>query len=108
MDGQTGNKLPIETGVPQGSPVSPILFAIYLSGVFSIVDNLVPGIEAKSFVDDCGFTVEARSILEVTAKLQDSGTAAVVWSERNFLTFDLGKDEAILFDKTLKRRHKSR
>lgn len=33
IDGHTGDTRPIQTGVPQGSPVSPILFAIYLSGV---------------------------------------------------------------------------
>lgn len=108
IDGHTGNNRPIQTGVPQGSPVSPILFAIYLSGVFSAVENQVPGIVATSFADDCGFMVEAGSIPEVAIKLQEAGNAAADWGESNFLAFDLGKDEAILFDRNLKRRRKSR
>jgi hypothetical protein len=33
----------IQTGIPQGSPVSPILFAIYLSGAFTAVEFSVEG-----------------------------------------------------------------
>jgi len=42
----------VNTGIPQGSPVSPILFAIYLSGLLGYVKDKVPGIKALSFVDD--------------------------------------------------------
>lgn len=34
---------PISSGVPQGSPASPILFIIYLSGVFDIIERTVTG-----------------------------------------------------------------
>src|SRR5437660_10350132 len=30
---------PIETGIPQGSPVSPILFLIYLSPLFTLIEQ---------------------------------------------------------------------
>ncbi|POS87202.1 hypothetical protein EPUL_001602 [Erysiphe pulchra] len=107
IDGHTGNNRPIQTGVPQGSPVSPILFVIYLSGFFSAVENQVPGIVATSFADDCGFMVETGSIPKVVIELHEAGNAAADWGESNFLAFDLWKDEAILFDKTLRRRRKS-
>jgi hypothetical protein len=32
---------PVEAGVPQGSPVSPILFAIYTSGLIKWVEEYV-------------------------------------------------------------------
>jgi hypothetical protein len=32
---------PVEAGVPQGSPVSPILFAIYTSGLIKWVEGCV-------------------------------------------------------------------
>lgn len=44
----------VETGVPQESPVSRILFAIYLSGIFKEVEEDVVGCMTTLFADDCG------------------------------------------------------
>jgi len=52
LDGKTGEANPVDTGVPQGSPVAPILFTTYLSGIFDKVEVAVPGIRGLSFVDD--------------------------------------------------------
>jgi hypothetical protein len=52
IDGHTCPAQSIQSGVPQGSPVSPILFAIYLSGIFEAVEAAVPGVRALSFADD--------------------------------------------------------
>jgi hypothetical protein len=34
LDGDTGQAHAVDTGMPQGSPVAPILFVTYLSGIF--------------------------------------------------------------------------
>lgn len=39
------------SGIPEGSPVSPISFAIYISGVFEEVETET-GAVGISFVDD--------------------------------------------------------
>ena len=52
LDGKTGNANPVDTGIPQGSPVAPILFTTYLSGIFDKVEATVPGLRGPSFVDD--------------------------------------------------------
>jgi hypothetical protein len=44
----------VEAGVPQGSPVSPILFAIHTAGLIKWVDVTVQA-EALSIVDDLGW-----------------------------------------------------
>lgn len=55
---------PISSGVPQGSPVSPILFAIYLSGVFGEIERTVPGVHTLSFADDIGLLAPGYSVQE--------------------------------------------
>ena len=42
----------VESGIPQGLPVSPILFLMYISGVFSVVEEQLLYIIYMSFVDD--------------------------------------------------------
>jgi len=37
MEGREGEEHEVETGVPQGSPVAPILFTAYLSGIFDML-----------------------------------------------------------------------
>ena len=44
LEGRDGGEHEVETGVPQGSPVAPILFTAYLSGVFDHVEEACPGI----------------------------------------------------------------
>jgi len=39
IDGTEGQGRAVETGIPQGSPVSPILFAVYIPGFFEEVDG---------------------------------------------------------------------
>jgi hypothetical protein len=52
LDGETGQAHPVDTGIPQGSPVAPILFVTCLSGIFDEVEREIPGIKGLSFADD--------------------------------------------------------
>ena len=65
IDGHCEAERQVCTGVPQGSPVSPILFTIYLRGVFQKVENEVDTCQSTSFADDCGFLVEAPTVREL-------------------------------------------
>jgi hypothetical protein len=68
MDGREGDSMDVETGVPQGSLVSPVLFVIYLSELFGEVDEEeeVGGSEGISFVDDVAWVVEGGDVGECT------------------------------------------
>jgi Reverse transcriptase (RNA-dependent DNA polymerase) len=76
IDGYTCPIRDIETGVPQGSPISPILFIIYISGFFSSVEAKVP-ITTLSFADDIGLVAIEGSIREVTRTLEQAGQEAI-------------------------------
>jgi hypothetical protein len=51
MDGRTGKVLDVETGVPQGSPTSAILFVINHASIFKKEERDVPDVTMLSFVD---------------------------------------------------------
>jgi hypothetical protein len=54
IDGHQGPEQPINLGLPQGSPVSPILFIIYIRGVFQAIKDRVPGVKPLSFANNIG------------------------------------------------------
>jgi len=68
MDGKEGDSMNVETGVPQGSPVSLVLFFIYLSGLFGQVEDKEKERESEgiSFVDDVAWVVEGEDVGECT------------------------------------------
>ena len=65
IDGHENKEREIKTGIPQGSPVSPILFLIYISGVFDTVTEASPSVISLSFIDDLGFIASGSLVKEV-------------------------------------------
>ena len=58
VDGQGGEALDVTTGLPQGSPISPALFA----DIHQAVENEVDGSRGISFVDGVTWLVEGAGI----------------------------------------------
>lgn len=59
----------VDTGVLQGSPVSPMHFAINLSVVFKEVEKEVEGYVATSFANDWRWPVEVYSVEQLCKQL---------------------------------------
>jgi hypothetical protein len=93
----------IQTGIPQGSPVSPILFAIYLSGVFTAVESSVEGAQGLSFADDVAWMITGKDVGEVTRRPESCATQSITWARENAVAFDSGKTEALLLTKSRKK-----
>jgi len=108
MDGKEGDSMDVETGVPQGSPVSPVLFVIYLSGLFGQVEDKEKecGSEGISFVDDVAWVVEGEDVGECTQQLERCAVETTIWAKKNACQFDIEKTEAMLF--TRQRRIRNR
>ena len=81
LNGQEGMDHDVDTGTPQGPPASPILFTIYLSGLFAHVEREVPGIKALSFVDDVAWLAEDRDEYNLSAALEAAAAAAQRWAD---------------------------
>ena len=77
IDGHKSKERKIETGIPQGSLVSSILFLIYISQVFDAVTEACPLVSSLSFLD---------------------------WGIANAVTYDTSKTEAMLFSKSQRQR----
>jgi len=99
MDGKEGDSMDVETGVPQGSPVSPVLFVIYLSGLFSKVEEREEECRSEgiSFVNDVAWVVEGEDVGECTQRLERCTAETTIWVKKNACEFGIEKTEAMLF-----------
>ena len=77
IDGHNNPKNEIETGIPQGLPVSPILFLIYINVVFEQVEKKLPEIVSLSFVDNLGFIASETLVKEIAKALKKVGNLIV-------------------------------
>ena len=77
LDGETGDENPVDTGVSQGSPVAPILFVTYLSGIFDEVERTAAGVSGLTFVNDIGWWAEGKNAEEVASKLSLAAAAVM-------------------------------
>jgi hypothetical protein len=97
FDGQSDSLKPINTGIPQGSPVSPILFLIYLRPLFDVINKHHPNIECPSYIDDIGLIVSGKSQQRNAEHLNQ---VVKTGADNNGITFDGPKTELIHFDKS--------
>ena len=61
------SKRPIDIGIPQGSPISPILFLIYVSELFK--NRSQDDIRTPSYIDDIALIVSSPTVEENCNKL---------------------------------------
>ena len=99
LEGREGEEYEEKTGVPQGSPVAPILFTAYLSGIFDHVEEACPGVQGLSIVDDVAWWAEGKSEKETAEALGRAAEATLEWAENNGITFDHAKTEAMFLSK---------
>ena len=94
----------VETRIPQRSPVSPILFLIYISGIFLEIESRLLQITYLSFMNDLRFLSAGNSIIEIKKILKKAGKITFDWKMRNAVTYDISKIEAMLFSKPRKQK----
>src|ERR1700710_409935 len=70
FDTESEPMTPITTGIPQGSPVSPILFLLYLQALFIQLDQIHLHITSPSYIDDICLLVQGKSATSNARKLE--------------------------------------
>lgn len=92
FNGEIEDVSPIETGIPQGSPVSPILFLIYLRELFPKTR-----ITYLSYIDNIALIASSGSYKRNKRLLEEEVGKLFKRGKENHIEFDLRKTELINF-----------
>lgn len=93
-------KKEIKTGIPQGLPISLILFLIYISRIYDVIEENNPTVTSLLFVDDLGFIASSNSIKEISQALGKVASTVLHWGSINAVTYDTSKTKSVLFSKS--------
>ena len=97
FDGEREEMETVETGIPQGSPTSPILFLIYLKPLFNKLNAIHPSLKVPSYMDDVALVTTGKSERINCKALAEAALTAFNWAERNAVAFDDSKSELMHF-----------
>jgi ribonuclease HI len=94
FDNQIEEFSSLEAGVPQGSPISPILFLIYTRDLFP---SLSSSVKDLSYVDDITLTTSSTSLKRNIRILEREVKKLYELGKECAISFDLSKTELIHF-----------
>lgn len=89
FDGMVGEKNKLGGSLPQGSPISPILFMLFLSPLYNMKASL------RGYADDGAILVTGSSLQDNVSKTQQELRDVSDWCVRNGLQLDLKKTDLI-------------
>ena len=93
IDGASSNRLPIKSGVPQGSVLGPLLFLIYINDMHKSLNLL----KLVQFADDTTAFASHHNLHELIELVNDDLTQLDTWLCSNRLSLNLSKTCYILF-----------
>ena len=102
IDGRTGETRDIQAGLPQGSPVSPVLFILSVSALFQRLEDKHSALQAISFVDDIGLVIECDDLEGGTRQLERIAKDTMQWGSENKVEFEVSKTEVLVFSRRRK------
>lgn len=89
VDRYNNSERDMETSIPLGLPLSPILYLIYINGIFDIITSTSLEITFISFMYDLRFLVSSNPIKKVTSILETTGEIIYKYRLSNTITYDI-------------------
>lgn len=102
IDGRTGESRRVQAGLPQGSPVSPVLFILSVSAMFGWLEDRHPNLQSISFVDDIGLVIDCEDLKQGARNLELIARDAVRWGINKKVEFEVSKTEVLVFSRRRK------
>ena len=99
FDDSESCSIPIHCGVPQGSPLSPILFLFYISELHETVHTPSSGVSALGFADDTNLLAFGHSLKSNLLKLKNTHLKCLSWAARHGMVFSPEKYEILHFSR---------
>ena len=94
FNGQIQEKVKLETGIPQGSPISPILFLLYIRNIYRLE---IEETYSLSYIDDFAITVTSNSAKSNCKKLERIALELMSKAKKAIISFNISKTELIYF-----------
>lgn len=95
---------PVKCGVPQGSPLSPVLFLLFASPLLDVIESM-EHTYGVAYADDTYILVVSRSAKENCRLLKEAQDRCSDWVYANGMAFNPRKYELVHFDRTRDHDH---
>ncbi|EAQ90773.1 hypothetical protein CHGG_02708 [Chaetomium globosum CBS 148.51] len=99
FDGQKTEDIPVIAGVPQGSPLSPILFILYIASLYQALKTAHPLVSIVGFADDTNLLAFGKNPDANTQQLEKAWKTCLQWAGTRGMAFAAQKCELIHFNK---------
>lgn len=86
----------LETGIPQGSVLSPTLFIIKINSLTKVIPKEV-GFHASLYVDDLQIGYQHADLNQIKEKIQPTINSIIKWGDNNGFKFSSSKTKAVHF-----------
>ena len=96
FDGEVSEPIQIRAGVPQGSPLSPILFLLYIASLYEALEKY-GNLTIIGFADDTNLLVASRDVQENCRRLESAFRVCERWAKTRGMEFAPQKSELMHF-----------
>jgi len=97
FSGFTSDVIMTQTGIPQGSPLSPVLFLLFANELLGMFDSNASNVIGLGFVDDTNLLVWGPTAAGNCRQLEDAHQRCLTWARRHGGKFAPDKYKLIHF-----------